>query len=86
MSSISTKSLKRLNGFNDLAFGHDGASVVRHIDIESSVHVLVRVARRRIFHHRDLVTELGPHSSLSYLTPVELKTKILSTNPGVSLR
>src|SRR5216684_1962612 len=36
-----------------------GLDVVRDIDVESGVHLLIRVIRRRIFYHRDLVAELS---------------------------
>ena len=36
----------------------NGAGVVREIDVESGVHLFVRVVRRRVSHHRDLVAEL----------------------------
>jgi putative transposase len=35
---------------------------------------------------RQHYNEVRPHSSLAYQTPVEFKTKILSTNPGASLQ
>src|SRR5262249_8355385 len=38
---------------------HNGTGVVRHIDVESGVHHLVRVIGDRVSHHRDVVTELG---------------------------
>src|ERR1700760_1325841 len=39
--------------------GHDGTGVVRDIDVESGMHLLVRVIRRRVPYHRDLVAELS---------------------------
>jgi len=44
---------------DDLVCGHDGACIVWKIDLESGVHLFVRVIRRGILHHRDLVPELG---------------------------
>ena len=64
------KTSKRLDRFNDLARGHNGARVVWQIDIQSGAHVLIRVARRRIFHHRDLITELGGMAHSSFHTCV----------------
>src|SRR5215510_9368770 len=39
--------------------GHNGTGVVRDIDVESGVHLLIRVTRGRVFYHRDLVAELS---------------------------
>src|SRR5262249_51593755 len=39
------------------------ASVVRHIDVESGVHLRIGVIRRRVFYHRDLVAELSGKSN-----------------------
>ena len=35
------------------------AGVVWDVDFKRGVHVLIGVARGRVFHHRDLITELG---------------------------
>lgn len=35
------------------------AGVVRHVDVERGMHHLIRVVRRRVFHHGDVVAELG---------------------------
>ena len=43
----------------DLFRANNGAGVVRDIDIESSVHVLIRVIRQCVLDHRDLVAELS---------------------------
>src|SRR5262249_61075019 len=51
--------LERRDRGADLLRGYNGIGVVRDIDVESGVHLLVRVIRRRIFYHRDLVAELG---------------------------
>src|SRR5262249_19413194 len=38
---------------------HNGIGVVREIDLQSGVHLFIRVIRRRVFDHRDLVAKLG---------------------------
>src|SRR5262245_49074072 len=38
---------------------HNGIGVVREIDLESGAHLFIRVIRRRVFDHRDLVAKLG---------------------------
>jgi hypothetical protein len=43
---------------HDLFRGNDGTGVVGNVDVESGAHHLVRVVRRRVFDHRDLVSEL----------------------------
>src|SRR5262249_47458861 len=48
---------------NDVLRGHNGAGVVRHIDVESGVHLRIGVIRRRVFYHRDLVAELSGKSN-----------------------
>src|SRR5262245_66138509 len=44
---------------DDFLCGQNGTCVVRQIDVESGVHLRVRVIRRRVLHHRDVVAELG---------------------------
>jgi hypothetical protein len=44
---------------NDFTRRHKGTGVVWEIDFESGVHVLIGVACGRVFHHRDLIAELG---------------------------
>src|SRR6202030_1972006 len=44
---------------DDFACGHNGVGVVRNIDLERGVHLLVRVIGLRIPHHGDLVAKLG---------------------------
>jgi len=44
---------------DDLICGHNRTGVVRDINVESSVHFLIRVIRGRVFYHRDLVAKLG---------------------------
>src|SRR5262249_34868419 len=44
---------------NDLLCAYDGTGVVRHVDIERGVHHLIRVIRRCVLHHGDIITELG---------------------------
>ena len=44
---------------DDFICGHNGTGVARDIDVESGVHLLIRVIRRRVFYHRDLVAELS---------------------------
>src|SRR5262245_20852437 len=44
---------------HNLFRGNDGTGVVRHVDVESGAHHLVRIVRRRVFDNRHLVAELG---------------------------
>jgi hypothetical protein len=44
---------------DNLLRARDSASVVRHVDVESGVHCLIRVIRRRVPYHRDVVAQLG---------------------------
>src|ERR1700722_16246960 len=47
------------DGSNDFIRRNDGTGVVWEIDFESGVHVLVGVARGRVFYHRALIAEFG---------------------------
>ena len=51
--------LKRRDRLDDFICGHNGAGIVRNIDVESGVHLLIRVICRRVFYHRDLVAKLN---------------------------
>src|SRR5262249_37117892 len=57
---------------DDFICGHNGTGVVRDIYVEGSVHLFIRVARGRVFYHRDLVAKLSPitnsclHTSVRY--------------------
>src|SRR5713226_10317544 len=51
--------LDRRDQVDDFICGHDGTGVVRDIDVESGVHLLIRVIRRRVFYQRDLVAEFS---------------------------
>src|ERR1700736_530322 len=53
------RGLERRDRVYDFLCGHNGTGVVRDIDVESGVHLLIRVIRRRVFHHRDIVAELS---------------------------
>src|ERR1700736_5302354 len=53
------RGLERRDRVYDFLCGHNGTGVVRDIDVESGVHLLIRVIRRRVFYHRDLVAELS---------------------------
>src|SRR6516225_1126788 len=44
---------------NDLLRAYDDTGVVRHVDVERGVHHLVRVIRRSVLHHGNVITELG---------------------------
>jgi hypothetical protein len=44
---------------NDLTGSHDRTSVIRKINVESGVHHLFRVIRRRVPDHSDVVAEFG---------------------------
>jgi hypothetical protein len=50
---------KRSDAADDFISDHNGTGVVWEIDFESGVHVLIGVARGRVFHHRDLIAEFG---------------------------
>lgn len=50
---------ERRNRGDYLLCRDDTAGVVRHIDVERSVHHLIRVIRDRVSHHRDVVAKLG---------------------------
>jgi len=51
--------LEKRERVNDFICGHNGTGVIRDIDVESGVHLFVRVIRGRVFYHRDLVAELS---------------------------
>ena len=57
---------------DDFSCGHNGSGVVWDIDVKSSVHLLIRVIRGRVFYHRDLVAKLsgitnsGLHTRVCY--------------------
>src|SRR5262245_48837602 len=51
--------LERRYRVDDFRGGHNGSSVVRYIDVESSVHVLFRVIRHGVPDHGSLVAELS---------------------------
>src|SRR5262245_66205911 len=44
---------------NDLLRAYDGTGVVRQVDVERGVHHLVRVIRRRVLDHGDVIAELS---------------------------
>src|SRR5215467_1080454 len=48
-----------MNRVHDFICGHNGSGVVWNIDIESGVHLFIRVAGGGVLHHRDLVAKLG---------------------------
>src|SRR6476660_2752644 len=58
-STARAEVLKSRDRSHDLLRANDGTGVVREIDVERGVHLLVRVIGRRVFDHRDLVAELG---------------------------
>ena len=51
--------LERRDGVTDFIRGHDAAGIVGEIDMQRGMHLPVRVFRRRVSYHRDLVAELG---------------------------
>lgn len=51
--------LARRDRVNDFICGHNGTGVVWYINVESGVHLLIRVTRGRVFYHRDLVAEFS---------------------------
>src|SRR6266481_6248219 len=56
---IATQHLERRHQVDDFIRRHNGAGVVRAIDVESGVHLFIRVIRGRIFYQRDLVAKLS---------------------------
>src|SRR6516162_1208076 len=56
---VSPKWSERRNRVDDFLCGHNGAGVVRDIDVECGVHHLVRGIRRGVIHHGDLIAKLG---------------------------
>jgi hypothetical protein len=58
-SGADSSGLKRRERFDDLSCGYNGTGLVRDIDVESGVHLFIRVIRGRVFYHRDLVAELS---------------------------
>jgi hypothetical protein len=47
------ESRDRVKDFNG---GYNSIGVMRNIDVESGVHLFIRVIRGRVFYHRDLVS------------------------------
>src|SRR5215470_12310174 len=54
-----SKGLERRDRVDDFLCGHNATGVVRDIDVESGVHLRIRVIRRRVFYHRDVVAEFS---------------------------
>src|SRR5262245_36590472 len=54
-----SQGLDRRDRGDDFLCGHDGIGIVWDIDVERGVHHLIRVIRRRVLYHRDLVAEFG---------------------------
>src|SRR3974377_176906 len=55
----SSLGLDRRDRADDFLCGDNGAGVVRDVDVERGMHLFIRVIRRRVFYHRDLVAELS---------------------------
>src|SRR5215813_4696887 len=55
---------------NDLLRAYDGTGVVRQVDVERGVHHLVRVIRRRVLDHGDLIAEFGGEANGRFDTGV----------------
>src|SRR5262245_40007071 len=53
------RSLERRECTDNFIRTHHGTGVVWDVDFKGCVHVLVRVTRGRVFHHRDLVAKLS---------------------------
>src|SRR5579871_55226 len=64
------RAVKRGEDAKDFIRSDDGTGVVWEIDFESGVHVLIRVAGGRVFHHRDLIAEFGGIANSSLHTGV----------------
>src|SRR5205823_11787773 len=58
-SACKSSGLEGRDRVDDLSCGHNGTGVVWDIDVESGVHLFIRVIRGRVFYHRDLVAELS---------------------------
>src|SRR5215510_525342 len=54
-----TEVFKSRDRSHDLLRADNGTRVVRDVDVESGVHLLLRVTRGRVFDHRDLVAQLS---------------------------
>jgi hypothetical protein len=50
---------KRRNRGYDFLCRNNSAGVVRHVDVKRRVHHLVRVVRRPVLHHGDLIAKFG---------------------------
>jgi hypothetical protein len=57
--SLNLGRLERRDRVDDFLRGHNGAGIVRQVDVESCVHHLIRVICRRVSHHRDVVAQLS---------------------------
>src|SRR5262245_21949497 len=54
-----SRGLKRRDRVDNFLCGHNGAGVIRNIDVESRVHLRIRIIGRCVLYHRDLVAELS---------------------------
>jgi hypothetical protein len=64
---------------NDFICGHNGTGAVRDIDVESGVHLLIRIIRRRVFDHRDFVAELARGALEALGIPAAMDFKLLQS-------
>src|SRR4029077_12001026 len=56
---IATQHLERRHQVDDFIRRHNSTGVVWDIDVESRVHLFIRVIRGRVFYHCDLVAKLS---------------------------
>src|SRR5262249_33778718 len=68
------KGLERRERVYNFICCHNGIGVVREIDLESGVHLFIRVIRRRVFDQRDLVTKLGGKANGRFDTGMRYQT------------
>jgi len=59
MRFLAARGLEQRDRVDDLACGHSITGIVRNIDVESGVHVYIRVVCCRVFYHCDLVAKLS---------------------------
>src|SRR5262252_9770084 len=63
-------SLERIDRVDDFFCGHNGIGVIWNIDVESGVHLVIRIIRGRVFYHRDLVAKLSGVANCCFHTRV----------------
>src|SRR5215468_11591429 len=67
--------LERRDRVDDFICGHNGTGVVRDIDVQGSAHLRIRVIRRRVLYHYDLVAKLSPITNSCLHTGVRYESR-----------